>query len=117
MTTSITSPATSIQFLDDIGAQFNWTGAPVGTFSVQISADYAQDSEGNIQNPGNWISIIFTYWNGTIFVTSNSIPTTVGSPIYLDLALLSAPWIRFVYTSVSGSGTLNSFITAKSVSS
>lgn len=115
MTTNLTSAVTNIQMLDDIGYQFNWTGAPVGTFSIQVSADYAQDFQGNVTNPGNWVSLVFTYWNGVIFVTSTSIPTSEGSPIYIDMALLSAPWIRAVYTAGSGSGTLNAFITAKEI--
>lgn len=115
-TATITSTVSSIAFLDDIGLQFNWTGSPVGTFAIQVSADYAQDAQGNVQNTGNWVPLTLTYWNGAAFVTATSLPTSVGSPIYLDLALLSAPWIRTVYTKTSGTGTLNSFITAKSVS-
>jgi len=115
MSGDLTSDVTDIQWLDDVGLQFVWTGSPVGTFSVQVSADYAQDLNGNVQNPGHWISLILTYWNGSAFVTSDSIPTSVGSPIYLDLALLSAPYIRAIYTAESGSGTLTSTITAKMV--
>lgn len=112
---SITSAVTNIQFLDDIGYQFNWTGSPVGTISLQVSSDYAQDFLGNVTNAGNWIPLVFTYWNGTIFVTNTSLPTSVGSPIYVDLALLSSPWIRAVYSRTSGTGTLNSFVTAKEI--
>lgn len=115
-TAAITSPVTNIAYLDDIGIQFNWTGSPVGGFQVQVSADYAQDNNGNVTNAGNWVPLTFTYFNGTSNVTATSIPTSVGSPIYIDLALLSAPWIRAVYTNVSGSGTLNAFITAKAIS-
>lgn len=113
---SLTSTVTNIEFLDDVGIQFNFTGAPVGTLAVQVSADYAQDNQGNVTNSGNWVPLTFTYWTGSAFVTDFSIPTSVGSPVYLDLALLSAPWIRSVYTKTSGTGTLNAFITAKSVS-
>lgn len=117
---SITSAVTNIQYLDDIGLQLNWTGSPTGTFAIQVSADYAQDGANspgtpNVLNAGNWVPISFTYWNGSAFVTATSIPTSVGSPIYIDLALLSAPWIRIVYTRGSGSGTLDAFITAKEV--
>lgn len=115
---SIISSVSSIEFVDDIGVQFNWTGAPVGLFSVQISADYAQDTSSppNVQNTGNWIDLVLTYWNGSVWVTSTSVPTTVGSPIYIDLPLLSAPWIRAKYTKTSGTGTLQAFLTNKSVS-
>ncbi len=116
---SITSTITNISFLDDIGIQLNFSGSPVGTFAVQVSADHAQDysSPPNVTVAGNWVPLTFTYWDSgtSAFITGFSVPTSVGSPIYLDLALLSAPWIRVVYTKVSGTGTLNAFITAKAV--
>lgn len=112
---SLTSTVTNITYLDDIGLQFNWTGSPVGTFQVQVSADHAQDFNNNVTVAGNWIPLTFTYYNGTAFVTSTTLSTSLGSPYYLDLALLSAPWIRVVYTMASGSGTLNSFICGKEV--
>lgn len=112
---SITSQVSNILQLDDVGYQFNFTGSPVGTFQIQISADYAQDTSSppNVTNAGNWVPLIFTYWDGAAFQTTSNIPTTVGSPIYLDMPLMSAPWIRAVYQKVSGSGTLTAFYTAK----
>lgn len=112
---SLTSSVTNIQFLDDIGVQFNFSGSPVGSFAVQVSADYAQDTFGNVTNPGNWAPLTFSYFNGATTITATSIPTSAGSPIYIDMALLSAPWIRAVYTKVSGTGTLDAYITAKVV--
>lgn len=102
--TSITSAVTSIQFLDNIGVQLNFTGTPTGTFDIQVSADYAQDSFGNVTNAGNWIGLTF----GTAPVASGA-----ASTIYLDLNQLSAPWLRVVYTKTSGTGTLNGFVTGK----
>lgn len=101
---SLTSAVTAIQFLDNIGVQLNFSGTPTGSFQIQVSADYAQDGEGNVQNGGNWIPVLLP-----------SSPAASGSAgvIYIDLNQLSAPWIRVVYTRVSGSGTLNAFITAK----
>lgn len=113
MTGNLTGKVTNINNLDNVGVQLNWTGSPVGTFSVQVSADYAQDTQGNVTNAGNWISINITYWNGSTFTTTSTIPTSVGSPIYLDLDLLSAPWIRVIYTAGSSTGTLNAYVTAK----
>lgn len=104
---SITSLVTNIQWLDNVGIQLNWTGtSPVGTVSVEVSADYEQDDQGNVTNAGNWVAITLS---PTPSVSGNS-----GS-IYLDLNQLSAPWIRTKYTKVSGIGTLNSFITGKQV--
>jgi len=102
---SITSSVTNIQRLDNIGIQFNWSGAPVGDFAVQISADYAQDTEGNVTNAGNWTPITL----------SPSPATSSGSPIYIDMFQLSAPWLRVVYTRTSGSGTLQATIVGKMI--
>ena len=108
-TASFTSAVTNIQFLDNVGIQINYSGSsPVGNFNVQVSADYAQDSQGNVTNSGNWASIVIN-GSANIAVPGNS------SPIYIDLNQLSAPWIRLSYTKVSGTGTANAFITAKEV--
>lgn len=106
MSTSVTSSATNIAYLDNIGVQFNFSGAPVGTFQVQVSADYQQDTQGNVTNPGNWTAL-----------TLSPSPAASGSPssIYIDLNQLSAPWIRTSYTTTSGSGQLSAFVTAKMV--
>ncbi len=112
---SITSIVSNIQMLDNVGLQLSWTGSPVGTFAVQVSADHAQDEFGNVTTAGQWAALTLTYFTSGSFVTATSIPTSVGSPIYLDLQQLSAPWIRIVYTRGSGSGTLSGYITAKMV--
>jgi len=112
---SVTSSVSDIRYLDNIGVEFVWSGSPTGTLAVQVSADYLQDYLGNVENTGHWVNLTLTYWNGSAFVTDTSIPTSVGSPVYLDLSLLSAPFIRFVYTKASGSGTLQAYITAKEV--
>lgn len=113
MASNVISAVTSIAFLDNIGLQLNFSGSPVGSFQAQVSADYAQDDYGNVTNAGTWIAVLLTYYNGTTVVQSTSVPTTQGSPIYLDLNQLSAPYLRVVYTAGSGSGTLNALITAK----
>jgi len=109
MTGNLTSAITNIQFLDNIGIQLNFTGSPVGYFQVQVSIDYAQDNQGNVTNAGNWTPLYFTQ------ITSTNVPTSSGSPIYLDLSELSAPWIQVTYTATSGSGTLNAFISCKEI--
>jgi len=112
---SVTSAVTDIQFLDNVGIQLNWTGSPVGDFAIQVSADYSQGLNGNVQSTGNWVPLTLTYFTGGVFVTGTSIPTSVGSPIYLDLNQLSAPYIRVVYTKGSGTGSLDCFLTSKMV--
>lgn len=116
MTGDLTSSVTSIQFLDNIGLQISWTSSPVGTFSAQVSADYSPGGANNTTaNSGHWTTLTLTYWDGAAQVTSTTIPTSVGSPIYLDLSLLSAPYIRLIYTAGSSSGTCTALITAKEV--
>jgi hypothetical protein len=110
-TTTITSLTSSVQFVDNIGLEWIWSGAPVGNFQVQTSIDY----DPNETIAGNWVPLLFTYWNGSVFVTSYMIPTSLGSPYYLDIDVTSIPWIRVVYTNISGSGTLNGFLTAKAI--
>lgn len=104
--TSITSKITNLQFLDNVGLQLVFTGSPTGTFDVEVSASYEQDSLGNVINAGTWTPI-----------TLSPVPEATGSAgnIYIDINQTSSPWIRVVYTKGSGSGTLNSFITAKAV--
>jgi hypothetical protein len=116
MSASITSQVTTIQFLDNLGLQLDWTGSPIGSFQVQVSADYNQDIMGNVLNAGSWSPIILTYIppSGSL-TTATSIPTSVGSPIYVDLNQTSAPYIRVVYIASSGSGSLNAYVTAKEI--
>ncbi len=117
-TAAITGTVSELKYLDDVGIQLNWTGSPVGTFQIQISADYLQDTNNppNVLRVGHWVPITLTYWDGvSAFVTTTDIPTSLGSPIYLDMALLSAPYIRIVYTKISGTGTLDAYITAKGI--
>lgn len=111
MSSSPSSLITSIQFLDNIGYQLEWTGSPVGNFQVLISADY----DPNQDIAGQWIPLLFTYYNGSAFITSYDIPTSMGSPYYIDLSFLSAPYLQVTYTNTSGSGTLNGFLTAKAL--
>lgn len=112
-TAVITSAVTCVQWLDNVGMQFNWTSSPTGTFQVQVSADYAQDETGNVTNAGNWTAVPLNYLLSGTMTTAITVPTSVGSPVYLDLNQLSAPWVRAVYTNASSTGTLNALITGK----
>lgn len=115
-TTVITFPVTCVQWMDNIGIQFNFTGSPVGNFQVQVSADYRDNQPGSqVINSGHWVPVLLTYQSDAGIVQDVNIPTTVGSPIYLDLNQLSAPYVRFQYTNVSGTGSLDAFITGKSI--
>lgn len=105
MSSSITGAVTNIEWQDNIGIQLNFTGAPSGTFQVQISADY-EKINNTVTNAGNWISLVLS-----------PVPTAAGAAdnIYVDITQISAPWIRVVYTRTSGTGILNAFIVGKQV--
>lgn len=106
MSASITGPAMEVRNQDNIGFQLNWTGAPVGTFQVQISSDHKQDANGNITVAGNWVTLPLSP-----AITASGTPDTA----YIDINQTSASYIRVNYTRVSGTGTLDAFITAKGV--
>lgn len=106
MTASRTSEVIEIMDQDNVAIQLNWTGAPVGTFSFQISNDYVEDDRGNVLNQGNWITLPL----------SPAI-SAAGSPdqALVDLNQMGAAYVRVVFNFTSGSGTLNGFLTAKGI--
>ena len=106
MATSITSPVTNVQFLDNISVQLNFTGTPTGTFAIEVSVDYAQDAQGVVTNAGNWVALPLT-----------PTPSASGAAdqIIIDLNQISQPWMRMVYTAGSGAGSLNMYVTAKEI--
>ena len=106
MASNITSPVQTLNAQDNVGIQLNWTGTPTGTFSFQISADYKQDQEGNVINPGNWISLP---------VSPSISASGSASQAYVDLNQMSSEWVRVVYTAASGTGTLNIYTSGKGI--
>lgn len=106
MASTVTSPATNIQFQDNVCYQCNYSGSPVGSFDVQTSADYnpnGDDPAIPINNTGTWAPL------------GLNIASAGGSPQVIDLNQLSMPWVRLVYTPVSGSGSLDVFVSTKTV--
>lgn len=108
MSTTITSEAVETQLQDNIGIQLNWSGAPVGSFTFQVSMDYAVNKigAGEVTNPGHWTTLTISQ-----AITASGSPDTA----YVDFNQLSAPFIRAVYTVISGTGTLDGFLTSKGV--
>jgi hypothetical protein len=101
---TITSKITDITFLDNMALQMDWTGTPVGTFTIYGSLNYAQDLFGNVTNPGNWVPITFS-----------TAPVATGSAgdILINLNQLSFPYLKVIYTKTSGTGVLNAYISGK----
>lgn len=106
MSGNLTSNPVAIGWLDQVAVQFNFTGTPTGTFQVQGSVDYEVNESGAVINAGNWTS-----------VTLSPSPTAAGSPdvILIDMSQLSFPYLRVQYTAMSGTGTLNAYLSAKEI--
>lgn len=105
MSGALTSPVTNVAFLDNLLIQLNASGSPAGTYSVEFSADYYQDSQGNIINPGNWVA-----------VTLNPMPTITGSgSTIIDLNQMPTSFMRVKWVPTSGSGSLDMYISAKEI--
>jgi hypothetical protein len=104
MTTNVISLPTNIQNISMIGYDLSWTGAPVGTFSVQVSNTYQQSGQGVVINAGHWTTL-----------TLSAAVTASGTPgnAFIDVDALSGVWIRLVYTATSGTGVLNATVAGK----
>lgn len=114
MGATFTTTAFPVTQSDILGIQINYTGSPVGSFSVQASLDHAQDAQGNIQVAGNWADVYLTV-NGAL---TSSIAVPAGtSPILIDVYGPSMPYFRLVYTRVSGTGTADIYLGAKRIGS
>ena len=105
---SLTSAITAVQMVDNISYQFVFTGTPTGTFTIQVSADYAPGTGPNSEpiNPGHW---------DTLPITPALLALGTDGSIFVDLNQMGCPWIRAVYTKTSGTGTVDMFITAKAI--
>lgn len=107
---TVISSVTSIAYMDNIAFQYNWTGLPTGTFSIEGSLDYSPGAPQNMSgqsNPGKWNAI-----------TLDPVPSTSSGFSYLVNAVgLCFPYVRTTYTHTSGSGVINAFVFSKSVGS
>ena len=115
MASNITSAVTEIRYFGGIGLQFDITsGTPTGTLTVQVSANYNEDINGNVINVGNWVNVDLTSVNPQ---GSAYIQIAAGQPVdtYISMFPLAAPWLRVVYSATSGSGVLQGFITGKNI--
>ncbi len=107
-TTVLTSLPSNIKYKDSVAVQLSWTGTPTGTFAVQGSVDYnpGQPQSGGGQNAGHWTAIP---------LSPPPIASGSADQILMNLDQLAFPWIRVVYTNVSGTGVLTGYISAKSL--
>lgn len=104
MSEDVISAPTILAQKTGAGYDFIWTGTPTGTFSVEISNTYAINANGSVYNAGDWTPVAL------------SSPITAagsGDNAFINLAGVEAYAIRLVYTSTSGTGTLNAVICSK----
>lgn len=104
MSSNIVSAAFNLRDRRNSCIQMNWTGNPVGPFAVQVSVNHIQDTEGNVQVMGTFEDLP---------LDNNISANGVADDAYIELDGLSAPYIRVIYAAVSGSGSINAFISAK----
>lgn len=108
---SITSEVTLLPSLSLGTYSYSWAGtAPVGNIAIQISDDYSVDAQGNVKNAGTWNTVYVTL-NGSTVV--NAIPVSGATGNGIVEWSTGAYAIRTVYTKTSGTGALQSFVTAK----
>ncbi len=104
-TAGLTSRAMRSAILDDMSFQATWSGtSPVGTLDVQVSNDH-QENGGVVVNAGNWTSI----YTAPQAVTGNT------GTLFLNIAAISAAFIRCVYAPTSGVGTLDVYFNGRSI--
>ena|SRR5258706_13808615 len=114
-TSTLTSSVSDIRYKDSIAFELEWTGTPVGTFTVQGCLDFSPSNEiQGIRGPpnaGNWVTI-----TNLADVNGNSL-VAAGAPgqILINMTQVGWPYIRVQYTNTSGSGLLTGYMSAKSL--
>lgn len=94
--TNIIGPVTDITYLDNVGFQFNVTTTDAyGTFGVEASID----------------GIL---WQALPVSPTPSV-AGVSTVVLINLNQLPFPYVRPVYTTVSGTGTCDGYISAKMI--
>jgi len=111
MASSITGTPTIMLRMSMASYSFSWSGtSPVGTISIQVSDDYAEDSAGKVSNAGTWNSLPLSL-SGSL-VTSIPVSGNTGQG-FVDVDSLSAYAIRPIYTAASGTGSLTALVSGK----
>tara|TARA_R110002126_G_scaffold172712_1_gene321498 strand:- start:3754 stop:4095 length:342 start_codon:yes stop_codon:yes gene_type:complete len=95
MSGTLTGDSTNIMHTDRVGYQILYTGAPNGTFSVEVSNDE-------------------TTWQALVLSVAIA-ATGSGDNHFIDVETASK-FVRLVYTFSSGTGSLDVKLTAKSIS-
>lgn len=102
---SLTSIPTIIQKLSMVSYEAVWSGSsPSGTVSVQVSNTYSLNTDGSVKNAGDW--------NDLPLSISPTVSGNTGNG-FIDIDAQAGYAVRFVYTRISGTGTLNVTVSGK----
>lgn len=93
-TNTLTSVATFIANLDNIGLQVVWTGTPTGTLSVLVSPDDVS-------------------YDALTFNPPLTQPAGAGGRYWVNMSQLASFYIKVQYVNASGTGVLNVKICGK----
>ena len=108
LSTSFTSPVTSIRYGDNVSYQINITTTDsTGSFVVEASDDYSVTADNVIVNPGNWVTLTLS-GSPTVAATNDIIGISMTQLPYLAIRL------RYV-SSTPGTGVCDAFITSKEI--
>lgn len=102
MTTTLISPPTNIQNVDNVSIELDFTGTPTGTFFVEVSNTYDPRT-----NPTpTWIILA---------LSPSPVASGAAGVIGIDYNQSGFQWIRVRYVPTSGTGTLDAYIGTKAV--
>jgi len=105
MSGNLTSKVTIIQNLSLVSYAVTWSGAsPVGSVSIQVSNDYAQNADGSVRVAGTWNTLPL------------SAPTDVSGNTgngFIDIDANAGFALRLIYTFVSGTGSMTAIVSGK----
>lgn len=95
---TVVSSGIDLRHIEVGSVQAEWTGAPVGDFTIEISNDIVAVG---LTNPSQFVTNWTTYTGSTQAAGGGS-----GNWVW-DIANIGYRWIRLKYTKTSGTGTVN----------
>lgn len=111
MSDDITSDPTVLNGLTRVSYDFSWTGStPVGTMAAQVSNSYTIEPDGSPGAPGDWTTIPIMLSDGSVALSA---PVTGNSGTGFFDIQTGAYAVRCVFTSTSGTGTLQAIVAGK----
>lgn len=112
LSSSFISKITMVPYMDNCSYQINITTSnSTGTFVVEASDDYIQQTQDVKGNPGSWVALPL---GGGL--TPNPVANAANDTILIDLNQLPFNAVRVSYTStIAGTGTADIWLLNKSM--